>query len=816
MTKEAVNGSRKDSILSRLPSSRLKSFPILEEPKRHDVIYSLVEGPDGRIYCGLSNEFLPGSHAQIYAFDPANERFEKILDVGELLNISESSPRVPHSKIHLSMAVGRDGRIYAGTYFTAPAPGGRFAPFETYGDEARGYPGGHLISYDPANGRCEDLGLIARYEGPKIMELDRERSIFYFLCYPRVHLYRFDLETRRARDLGRIAQECSYGFLCDSRGYLYFSNDWGRIFRYHPGAGAIEETPLTVPDAPWRVGYGNYVRRMTRGEDDVFWGFGSKSQHLFEIRTNEGEFGKIHDHGILIGKDGSPKDPPPPRMAIALTCCKGDIYAVYMGGESPIAELVKYSPESRDVARLGYLQAKGCYPIPLAMQMITASDGKIYIGSHHAGHAGPVQLLVYDALSESEPAEQEKEDSASAQLLEEYMRPATTSVEVVPNVAHREDSPFITKGRVYLKGLGMELYGQSLPAGESAISSLIRVGKDIYGTTSGSKSHLFKYSPYRRSYYVEQAVSHALPILTIEAGPSIVRALSPGPSEQLLIGTQNLDDEEITGGHLWLYDPRFERKSAISSGHHLPAPPFFRIGPDNVHLDGPILSFEGNGIDALIWDEARNLCYLLLRPENAILAYSLTEKKVTSRAQLPAGPSSRVLALVRSDVLLGSAADGAIFLYDGRTGDLELMQHYLPVEPGRRYLNVIQAMVKHPNGRYYCGTAPDGVLFELNGDDLSMRPVGTVTRVGGITALTVGKDKKLYGFAGDKDGIGRMFSYDPSSHILEVLGIPHVDGEPKYWTGYYFEAMATGADGEIYLGEHDRISHLFTYHPPIQ
>jgi len=36
------------------------------------------------------------------------------------------------------------------------------------------------------------------------------------------------------------------------------------------------------------------------------------------------------------------------------------------------------------------------------------------------------------------------------------------------------------------------------------------------------------------------------------------------------------------------------------------------------------------------------------------------------------------------------------------------------------------------------------------------------------------------------------------------------------WHGYEFDAACTGEWGEIYLGESDRVSHLFLYFPPVR
>jgi hypothetical protein len=58
-----------------------------------------------------------------------------------------------------------------------------------------------------------------------------------------------------------------------------------------------------------------------------------------------------------------------------------------------------------------------------------------------------------------------------------------------------------------------------------------------------------------------------------------------------------------------------------------------------------------------------------------------------------------------------------------------------------------------------------------------------------------------------------LFRYDPSSGDMRDLGILRAT-LPDEWIGHVFNAILTGPNGEIYLGESDRISRLFTYFPP--
>jgi hypothetical protein len=113
----------------------------------------------------------------------------------------------------------------------------------------------------------------------------------------------------------------------------------------------------------------------------------------------------------------------------------------------------------------------------------------------------------------------------------------------------------------------------------------------------------------------------------------------------------------------------------------------------------------------------------------------------------------------------------------------------------------------------------DGVFFALEIDPHSAQvdaiALGKPTWSGYIRALTAGRDGKIYGIAGRADVFSRLFVYDPRDRSLRDLGILETS-IPRPWVGQRFDAMATGANGEIFIGEADRISHLFVYYPPIR
>ena len=62
--------------------------------------------------------------------------------------------------------------------------------------------------------------------------------------------------------------------------------------------------------------------------------------------------------------------------------------------------------------------------------------------------------------------------------------------------------------------------------------------------------------------------------------------------------------------------------------------------------------------------------------------------------------------------------------------------------------------------------------------------------------------------------IARLFCYQPSSGVYEMLGMIDVNRRPYYsWRAFLIDAVALGADGTLYLGQAERGSRLYLYYP---
>jgi hypothetical protein len=139
-----------------------------------------------------------------------------------------------------------------------------------------------------------------------------------------------------------------------------------------------------------------------------------------------------------------------------------------------------------------------------------------------------------------------------------------------------------------------------------------------------------------------------------------------------------------------------------------------------------------------------------------------------------------------------------------------------PGVPGGISFSLSRAAVDNgpdKQGLIYGGSS-DGYLFSFDPAAQKLVNLGKPRVSRRLRALTVGKDGRVYMIAGERIEPCRLFSFDPKGSGFQDLGILAVDRSPYYsWRGYQFDAMVTGADGTIYVGESERRSHLFLYIP---
>lgn len=374
------------------------------------------------------------------------------------------------------------------------------------------------------------------------------------------------------------------------------------------------------------------------------------------------------------------------------------------------------------------------------------------------------------------------------------------------------DTLYVREGRLFNRALQLQQdLSEPIPPGECAITSLVAGGDDrIVGATSGRRSHLFVYSPGPHSDGV-------FDIGVIEGATAVRNSLVVTRDRVVFGGVSAALDPEAGGG-LFRFPKRGEEFPPGRRAHKHKHKPKSHLGHAwRPRIETLCVPVAGECVSALVGDEDRGVLYGLSSERGTLFSYDIASDAVNViGAVAEEGNYSRALVVDRDGRVWGAGPCGRLFVYDRITDQIEHLDLSLPTVAGREFYNRLDAVALDPvTGLVYGGGSADGVLFVFDPDRRTIRSLGKVLAEPRCRCITVGLDGRVYGVAGEPDGMGHLFCYDPGTHELRDLGVPYANSE-RVWHGYEFEAACTGPNGEIYLGESDRISHLWIYFPPIR
>ncbi|HYF50515.1 MAG TPA: hypothetical protein VEJ63_13980 [Planctomycetota bacterium] len=345
----------------------------------------------------------------------------------------------------------------------------------------------------------------------------------------------------------------------------------------------------------------------------------------------------------------------------------------------------------------------------------------------------------------------------------------------------------VTEGSLAIRELCFRGVSPAIPAGESAIKALT-VGKEdrVYGVTSGRQSHLFMYDPH-------PVADHVVDLGVIEGTKDVCAQLVTTDTGLIVGGSR-------TDGRLFSYcsDGDF---SLLWKNEH-----------NKVRLhDAPVTN---NAIHALCFSKSMRRVFGLASPSGTLFSFEPEYGRIETHATLPGEHLSRVLAEDDAGLIWGAERHGWLYTYDPKSGKLERPGLRLPSGSGLDYVNEWDAATPCREGLLFGGTV-GGYVFSLDTAKRSLRTYGKPIAQPRIRALTRGRDGTIFGLAGRVGDATHLFRFSPATGEMKDLGVPLVS-YPKIWTGYEFDAMLTGRNGEIMLGESDRVSHLFLYYPAVR
>ncbi len=379
------------------------------------------------------------------------------------------------------------------------------------------------------------------------------------------------------------------------------------------------------------------------------------------------------------------------------------------------------------------------------------------------------------------------------------------------------DAVIVPQNRITMRELGWPPV-DVIPEDEKGITSLaVAPDGTIYGGTTGFQAHLFALKP---------AGALVRPLGKVPGARSIHHALVALEDGMVYFGTSlwnrgrlDLRGKDIAGaydgfpgGHIYRFDPQEEEKSRVRTHWAEPA----RDCPGLTDLGIPV---AGHGIHAMVGQG--NELYGVSFPGGIFFVFDIARRAVSFRQDICGEPLAenpypsvpRDLVIDQDGNVWGTGDYGKFFKYDAAAKTLTHLEIAVPCLPGREFMNVVDTFAPAKDGKIYGGDS-DGYIFCLDPKAASVRNLGKPLWQKRVRGLTIGADGNVYGVGGEELGIARLFVYKTVAQAFEVLGLVEANHPPYYnWLANEFDAMVTGHDGTIYIGENSRRAHLFIFCP---
>jgi hypothetical protein len=372
------------------PASQVLSPEVIWIPEEYHTggAYTAIQaGPDGRVYLGTT--FYEG-FARFLVLQPGERAFGVAADTAAATGESRPGPYA-QAKIHTKPAVAPDGRVYFGTKSGKPARDERWQA---------GYPGGHLLVYDPQSRRVTDLGIVRPRQSIIAVGVDPRRGAVYALTDPDAHLFVYDPRARTFADKGALApglpQPTRY-LIALASGDVFHAAGADAFMWYRAAAGVIERTALRFSG---RGTYESPYALAPNVDGQRFHGVGERSGQVYTFVPQDGAL-SVQLHGSASEALGAG------ATHYTMTGAPdGNVYyTATVGGGAPegtlfILRLVTRTGQPEVVGQVGPL-APPPFPLtrrPARRLMVqgstTGPDGTLYVML-----AYPLRVLVFPRLA---------------------------------------------------------------------------------------------------------------------------------------------------------------------------------------------------------------------------------------------------------------------------------------------------------------------------------------------------------------------------------------------------------------------------------
>ena len=308
--------------------------------------FSLCEGLDGKIYIGTTKN---GENSYLVEFDPKTEKQRIVIDTNKVCGLNPKSYNEAQSKIHTRNFVGRSGKIYVGS-MESPKK-----------DDPTTYPGGYVMTYDPATDTAESLGIAYPEMGVIDVVADERRGIIYVVLIDAKQPWMlYDVKTKKYEPLGPIPTVFGTT-LIDNRGHANVITKDFQLAQYNPDTGEVKVRDIVVGREKLKPGpVGTWVPTWNLAPD-------GRTAYLIQLTDptlyaidllSEGPAVTAVSHGKMI--EGKNVDS---RCALSIAP-DGSVYAVIrvdnetgFGGYH-LHHLVRFDPIAERMKDLGVLAVR--------------------------------------------------------------------------------------------------------------------------------------------------------------------------------------------------------------------------------------------------------------------------------------------------------------------------------------------------------------------------------------------------------------------------------------------------------------------------
>ncbi len=376
-----------------------------------------------------------------------------------------------------------------------------------------------------------------------------------------------------------------------------------------------------------------------------------------------------------------------------------------------------------------------------------------------------------------------------------------------------------------------------IEADNSPITALLTGANGrVYGATSGrTASFLFLYdraiNKVRPLGQLGDArgVHHALVqdrdgTLLIGGGLNLI---TPIPLTQKFRGGFRATEEQMwkdvlapyanyAGGHLYRYDP-----ARHDDATRLPTEP--------CPVEDLGIPVRGDSIYALALDAKARRLYGISYPHARLFMWDLEKNKgadlgAVVERQVYSGPERtwrsvpRALHVAADGRVFTSGEDGRIIYFDPQSKQIVRTTMQIPGEYFEAWnyhgYPVLEQWLADAKGNLF-GTTSDGYLFQVRAEQGQLINLGKPRIQRRVRAATLGPDERLYLLCGEFEDVCKLISYDTTGREgFRDWGTLTVDRSPYYAKrAYQFDAMTTGVDGTLFLGESDRRACLYLFIP---